>query len=79
MPSVDPSRPDVAPQPVLTPLTRSAIFLVLTIEPGGESRVRGLLADLAALQRSVGFRVADGGLACVAGIGSAAWDRLFSG
>ena len=43
MRSVEPSRPDVAPQPVLTPLTRSAIFLVLTIELGGESRVRGLL------------------------------------
>jgi putative iron-dependent peroxidase len=69
----------VRAQPVLTPLTRSAIFLVLTIDEGGEEAVRDLLADLAALERSVGFRVPDGHLAVVAGIGSAAWDRLFSG
>jgi putative iron-dependent peroxidase len=35
------------------------------------------LADLSGLQRSVGFRALDGGLTCVAGISSAAWDRLF--
>ena len=29
------------------------------------------------LQRSVGFRVPEAGLACVVGIGSKAWDRLF--
>jgi putative iron-dependent peroxidase len=69
----------VRAQPVLTPLTRSAIFLVLTIDEGGEEAVRDLLADLPALERSVGFRVPDGRLAVVAGIGSAAWDRLFSG
>ena len=49
----------------------------MTIEPGGEDEVRGLLADLAGLKRSVGFRIPEGELACVAGIGSAAWDRLF--
>jgi len=67
------------PQPVVTPLTASAIFLVLTINPGGEATVRDLLSDWAALQRTVGFRASDQPLACVAGIGSAAWDRLFSG
>lgn len=71
--------PAALSQPVLTPLTGSAIFLVLVIEPGGEQTVREVLADLAGLQRSVGFRYPDGGLACVAGVGSAAWDRLFSG
>jgi putative iron-dependent peroxidase len=35
------------PQPVLTPLTEAAIFLVLTIGGGGEEAVRGVLADLA--------------------------------
>jgi porphyrinogen peroxidase len=74
MPVVTPT-----PQPVLTPLTGSAIFLVLTIEGGGEAATRDLLADLSGLQRSVGFRALDAGLACVAGIGSAAWDRLFDG
>ena len=67
------------PQPVLSPLTAAAIFLVLTINPGGEDGVRGLLADMAALERSVGFRLPEGRLACVVGIGSSAWDRLFAG
>jgi putative iron-dependent peroxidase len=38
-----------------------------------------LLADLGGLQRTVGFRVPGGDLAVVAGIGSDAWDRLYSG
>jgi putative iron-dependent peroxidase len=67
------------PQPVLNPLTAAAIFLVLSIGPGGEAAVRDLLADLAGLQRAVGFRVPDGELTCVAGVGSLAWDRLFAG
>jgi putative iron-dependent peroxidase len=71
--------PEPEPQPVLAPLTTAAIFLVLTIEAGGETPVRDLLADWAALQRSVGFRVPEAPLACVAGVGSHAWDRLFSG
>ncbi len=65
-------------QPVLTPLTEAAIFLVLTAPPGAEEAVRGLLADVAGLSRSVGFRVPDGELACVVGIGSLLWDRLFA-
>ena len=67
------------PQPILTPLTGAAIFLVVTVSPGGEAVARDLLADLAGLQRAVGFRVPGGGLTCVAGIGSAGWDRLFGG
>jgi porphyrinogen peroxidase len=67
------------PQPILSPLTAAAIFLVLTIDPGGEYAVRDLLDDLTGLERSVGFRLPEGKLACVAGIGSAAWDRLFAG
>jgi putative iron-dependent peroxidase len=64
---------------VLSPLTAAAIFLIVTINPGGEDAVRDLLADMAALQRSVGFRLPEGKLACVVGIGSVAWDRLFAG
>jgi len=67
------------PQPVLNPLTRAAIFLVVAVNPGGEPAARDLLGDLAALQRSVGFRAPDDTLACVAGVGSQAWDRLFAG
>jgi len=66
-------------QPMLTPLTASAIFLVLTIDDGGESVVRDLLADLSGLARTVAFRSPEPGLAVVVGVGSAAWDRLFGG
>jgi porphyrinogen peroxidase len=69
----------VIPQAVLSPLTRAALFLVVTIDPGGESDVRDLLSDLAGLERAVGFRSPEGRLSCVAGIGSRAWDRLFAG
>jgi porphyrinogen peroxidase len=70
----------VTPQPVVVPLTRAAIFLVLTINPGAESlgAVRAMCADLAPLLRAVGFRETESNLTCVMGIGSDAWDRLFA-
>ncbi|MGV9268976.1 Dyp-type peroxidase [Kitasatospora sp. NPDC003701] len=79
MPPESRSAPAEEPQAVLTPLTSAAIFLVLTIDPGGEQAVRDLLPDLAGLRRSVGFRAPEAGLTCVTGIGSDAWDRLFAG
>src|SRR4029077_8567160 len=77
----DPAATTTAPavQPVLTPLTASAVVLVLTIDGGGESGVQDLLADLSSLARTVGFRSPAGGLAVVAGIGWEAGDRLFTG
>ncbi|MCW2855971.1 MAG: peroxidase [Marmoricola sp.] len=71
--------PEPVQQPVLTPLTRSAIFLVLGMAAGGEQAVRDVLADLAGLQRSVAIRGHGDSLVCVAGIGTTAWDRLFAG
>ena len=70
--------PDVA-QPVAAPLTRAAIFLVATLNPGLDNRatVRSFCGDLAALIRAVEFRDVEGGLSCVMGVGSNAWDRLF--
>jgi porphyrinogen peroxidase len=66
-------------QPVSSPLTRTAIFLVVTINPGDENRVPvlSLCADLSALLRAVGFRDLEGALSCIMGFGSDAWDRLF--
>ncbi len=55
------------------------MFLVVTVLPGGEDTVRGLLEDVAGIRRSVAFRAPDDQLTCVVGIGSAAWDRLFGG
>jgi len=68
-----------SPQPVAIPLTRAAIFLVVTIRPGAGNRatIRSFCPDLAALVRSVGFRELEGSLSCVLGVGSEAWDRLF--
>jgi len=67
-------------QPVVAPLTRSAIFLVATINPGVDNcaTLRSVCGDLAALVRAVDFRDLDAGLSCVAGFGSDAWDRLFA-
>ncbi len=65
------------PQSVLTPLTEAAIFLILTINPGAEDGIRDVLADVSGLKRSVGFRIPEGELTCVVGIGSLAWDQLF--
>jgi porphyrinogen peroxidase len=66
-------------QLVSAPLTKSAIFLVVTINPGEENRksVLSLCADLSALLRSVGFRSLESSLSCIMGFGSDAWDRLF--
>ncbi len=66
-------------QAVVAPLTRAAIFLVVTINPGDENRatVRSLCGDLSKLLRAVGFRDIEGQLSCVMGFGSGAWDQLF--
>jgi putative iron-dependent peroxidase len=66
-------------QPILAPLTPAAIFLVVTINEGGEGAVRDLLTEVSGLQRAIGFRVPGADLSCVTSIGSQAWDRLFDG
>jgi porphyrinogen peroxidase len=69
----------VARQPIIQPLRRAAIFLVLNIAPNAASddTVRSICADLSKLVRAVGFREPDAQLSCVMGIGSEAWNRLF--
>ncbi len=67
------------PQPVLTPLTQSAIFLVVTIRAGAEQQTKDVLADVPGIGRSVGFREPDGELKAVVGIGSELWDRIIDG
>jgi putative iron-dependent peroxidase len=79
MPAVTVDSPAPVPQPVAAPLTRAAIFLVLTLNPGAGNATAGreFCADLAKLIRAVGFREADERLSCVMGIGAEAWDRMF--
>jgi porphyrinogen peroxidase len=62
------------------PLTRAAIFLVVTIKPLDEhhAAVLSLCAELSGLLRAVAFRNLEAGLSCIMGFGSNAWDRLFS-
>lgn len=71
--------PATTSQPVVATLTRAAIFLAATVNPGPENdvAVRALCGDLSALLRAVGFRDLEGRLSCVMGFGSDAWDRLF--
>jgi putative iron-dependent peroxidase len=52
---------------------------VLTVDSGGEQQVRELLADLSGLRRSVGFRMPEGELSCVVGLGADFWTRLGAG
>jgi putative iron-dependent peroxidase len=73
--------PDMPPvsQLVVQDLTRAAIFLVATVNPGMSHRasIRSFCNDLPGLVRAVGFRDIEGNLSCVMGVGSEAWDRLF--
>lgn len=65
-------------QPVENPLTRSAIFIVLTVQDGDAAlaTVRRLFGDLASVVRGVSFRNPDAKLTCTLGIGDGLWDRL---
>ena len=69
----------VLPQTVVAPLTRAAIFLVVSIRQDQDpyALLRSFFADLAGLVRAVEFRDIEAGLTCVSGIGSDAWDKLF--
>ncbi|MEV8030559.1 Dyp-type peroxidase [Streptomyces sp. NPDC086182] len=73
------ARLSAEPQAVVSRPAGATVFLVVTVTPGHEGTVRGLLEDVSGLRRSVAFRAPDDDLGCVVGIGSAAWDRLFSG
>jgi putative iron-dependent peroxidase len=71
-------RVPIEPQSVVAPLSRAAVFLVLTIGAEAEAmtKVRRVIADIGGLVRTVGFRDLGGRLSCNVGIGSNAWDRL---
>jgi putative iron-dependent peroxidase len=79
LPPGDSSSANAVAQAIVTPLTRAAIFLIVTInsEPGSRAAIRSFCPDLSALVRAVEFRDIEGGLSCVMGIGSDAWQRLF--
>jgi putative iron-dependent peroxidase len=69
----------VVAQPIVAPLSRAAIFLVVTLRPGTNTRatLRSFCGDLSGVFRAVEFRNIEAGLSCIMGIGSDAWDGLF--
>ncbi|HEX3937291.1 MAG TPA: Dyp-type peroxidase [Xanthobacteraceae bacterium] len=71
-------RVPIEPQSIIAPLSRAAIFLVLSVgtTPDAVRKVRGVIADIGGLVRTVGFRDLQGRLSCNVAIGSAAWDRF---
>lgn len=66
-------------QPVAVPLTCAAIFLVATIDTGGETQVHDALPELSGMAPAINFRDPAKRLSLVTSIGSDAWDRLFTG
>lgn len=71
--------PDPLPQEIVDPLTSAAIFLVATIDDGGEQTVHDALPEISGLVSAIGFRDPTKKLSVVTSIGSQAWDRLFGG
>ncbi len=71
-------RVPIEPQSIIAPLSRAAVFLVVSIgsTPEAVQQVRRVIADIGGLVRTVGFRDLQGRLSCNVAIGSAAWDRL---
>jgi porphyrinogen peroxidase len=71
-------RVPIEPQSIVTPLSKAAVFLVLTVDPAEQAltRVLEVISDIGGLTRAVGFRDLKGRLSCNVGIGSDAWDRL---
>lgn len=69
-------RVPIAPQQVDAPLTRAAVFLVVTVADDAHGTVRDTLAGLDDLVKAVGFRDLGARLACTVGIGSRVWTAL---
>lgn len=65
-------------QQVDAPLSRFAVFLVVTVTDGDAAlaRVREVVSGIDDLVKTVGFRDLNGHLSCVVGIGRDLWDRL---
>lgn len=65
-------------QQVDAPLSRFAVFLVMTVADGVEAldTVREVVSGIDDLVKTVGFRDLEAKLSCVVGVGRALWDRL---
>ena len=65
-------------QSINAPLTRAAVFLVVTVKdtPAALAQACDGVSSVGDLLKDVGFRDPAGNLTCNVGIGSALWDRL---
>jgi putative iron-dependent peroxidase len=66
-------------QSIDAPLSRAAVFLVVTVasEQAALAKVRSALVGLDDLIKTVGFRDLPARLSCIVGIGRNLWDRLY--
>ncbi|HVW25635.1 MAG TPA: Dyp-type peroxidase [Polyangiaceae bacterium] len=73
-------RVPIEPQSVDAPLSRSAIFLVVTVAETAAAleAVKDVLSDIADLIKTVGFRDLNAHLSCNVGIGAQFWTRVTS-
>jgi len=71
-------RVPIEPQSVDAPLTRSAVFLVLSVADTAEAyaTTRAALASVADVQKNVAFRDLGASLSCTVAIGSRIWDSV---
>ncbi|WP_025157404.1 Dyp-type peroxidase [Leifsonia aquatica] len=71
-------RVPIDPQSVDAPLSRAAVFLVVTVgdTPDAVATVTDVLGDLAGLVKTVGFRDLNAHLSCTVAIGADVWPRL---
>ena len=65
-------------QSINAPLSRTAVFLVVTVKdsPAALAKAADALSSVSDLLKDVGFRDLSAHLSCIVGIGSALWDRL---
>ncbi|EFY94202.1 Dyp-type peroxidase [Metarhizium robertsii ARSEF 23] len=72
------SKSTMSSQPVASPLTQSATFLVVsaTESPDAIATIRAALSSVADIAKNVSIRHPSSNLSCVVGIGSSVWDRL---
>jgi porphyrinogen peroxidase len=71
-------RVPIEAQSIDAPLSRAAIFLVVTVasDESALATVCSALGGLDDIVKTVGFRDLSGRLSCIAGLGRAFWDRL---
>ncbi|MFF2051454.1 Dyp-type peroxidase [Leifsonia sp. NPDC058194] len=71
-------RVPIEPQSVDAPLSRAAVFLVVTVgdSPEAVGTVKDVLGDLSGLVKTVGFRDLNAHLSCNVAVGAALWPRL---